>query len=123
MPQPLPLFPSDNWWNLDISQAPLDPNSANFINFIGVNRQLHPDWGGSAFDAGNPFAIYGMNAIAVFVLSGILGRLIQEKPIMDAVFTPIASPKNASLMFAVANVLLLYLIAWIMYRRRWFLRF
>ena len=50
MPQPLPLFPSDNWWNLDVSQAPLDANSANFITYIGTNRQLHPDWGGSAGD-------------------------------------------------------------------------
>ena len=65
MPQPLPLLPSDNWWNLDISQAPVDPNSANFINFIGISRQLHPDWGGSAFDPGNPFAIYGIPYIVV----------------------------------------------------------
>jgi hypothetical protein len=65
MPQPLPLFPADNWWNLDISQAPLDPNSANFISFIGTNRQVHPDWGGSAFDPGDPFAIYGIPYIVV----------------------------------------------------------
>ena len=24
LPDPLPLFPSDNWWNLDISGAPTD---------------------------------------------------------------------------------------------------
>ena len=24
-PSPLPLFPADNWWNLDISPAPVDP--------------------------------------------------------------------------------------------------
>jgi hypothetical protein len=59
------LFPPDNWWNVDISAAPVDPNSANFINFIGINRQLHPDWGGSAFDPGNPFAIYGIPYIVV----------------------------------------------------------
>jgi hypothetical protein len=23
---PLPLFPSNNWWNLDISSAPVDSN-------------------------------------------------------------------------------------------------
>ena len=34
MPQPLPLFPADNWWNLDISSWPVDPNSASFISFI-----------------------------------------------------------------------------------------
>ena len=66
MPQPLPLFPADNWWNLDVSQAPLDPGSTNFINFIGgASRRLHPDWGGSAFDPGDPFAIYGIPYIVV----------------------------------------------------------
>ena len=31
LPGPLPLFPADNWWNQDISQAPVDPRSAQFI--------------------------------------------------------------------------------------------
>ncbi|HEV8242072.1 MAG TPA: hypothetical protein VGS57_22090 [Thermoanaerobaculia bacterium] len=58
LPQPLPLFPADNWWNLDVSQAPLDPNSASFINYVGPTRALHPDFGG---DAGSPSEpdIYG----------------------------------------------------------------
>ena len=44
LPTPFPLFPPDNWWNLDISTAPLDPNSASFINWIGGD-ELHPDLG------------------------------------------------------------------------------
>ena len=28
-------FPSNNLWNTDISNAPVDPNSANYINYIG----------------------------------------------------------------------------------------
>jgi hypothetical protein len=31
-------FPSNNLWNTDISTAPVDPNSANYINFIGSTR-------------------------------------------------------------------------------------
>src|SRR4051794_4357316 len=65
MPQPLPLFPADNWWNVDVSQAPLDPSSAAFIAFIGTTRQLHPDWGGSAGDPDDPTAIYGIPYIVV----------------------------------------------------------
>jgi hypothetical protein len=65
LPQPLPILPPDNWWNLDISQAPLDPNSQAFINFIGLTRRLHPDWGGSAGDPDNPHAIYGLPYIVV----------------------------------------------------------
>ncbi len=46
LPPPLPLFPGDNWWNLDISTAPVDPQSAAFIAFVGATRQMHPDFGG-----------------------------------------------------------------------------
>src|SRR5262249_24131777 len=55
LPGPLPLFPPTNWWNLDISSAPVDPSSASFITFVGPGRGLHPDFGG---DAG-PVQIYG----------------------------------------------------------------
>jgi hypothetical protein len=59
-PAPLPVFPSDNWWNTDVSQAPLDPNSASYIAFInnGGTRKLHPDFGGEA--SPGSVAIYGM---------------------------------------------------------------
>ena len=36
LPTPLPLFPADNWWNVDVSAAPLAPQSAALINFIGT---------------------------------------------------------------------------------------
>jgi hypothetical protein len=59
-PAPLPLFPSDNWWNADISQAPVDQSSANYIAFInnGGTRRLHPDFGGEV--SPGSVAIYGM---------------------------------------------------------------
>lgn len=58
---PLPLFPASNWWNLDISQAPVDPGSAAFVSFIGTSRGLHPDFGGYA--GGQD--IYGMPYVVV----------------------------------------------------------
>jgi len=64
LPAPLPLFPADNWWNVDISKAPVDQNSAAFIGFInnGGTRHLHPDFGGlvspgSAEVYGMPYAV------------------------------------------------------------------
>ncbi|HYM60219.1 MAG TPA: hypothetical protein VEZ11_04935 [Thermoanaerobaculia bacterium] len=63
LPQPLPLFPPGNWWNADISQAPVDPKSDAYIQFIGAGRGLHPDFGG---DSGDPSApIYGMPYVTV----------------------------------------------------------
>lgn len=55
-----PLFPADNWWNLDIRQAPVDANSAAYIAFInnGGTRRLHPDFGGE--ESPGSVAIYGM---------------------------------------------------------------
>ena len=38
-------YPADNWWNLDVSNAPVDSNSDAFISWIGESRTLHPDWG------------------------------------------------------------------------------
>lgn len=39
------LFPDDNWWNLDISNAPVDPQSSAYIDYIGRTRSSHPDFG------------------------------------------------------------------------------
>ena len=39
------LFPSDNWWNQEISSAPIDPQSSAYLDFIGRTRMAHPDFG------------------------------------------------------------------------------
>ncbi|MGR8979244.1 MAG: hypothetical protein ACU84H_04020 [Gammaproteobacteria bacterium] len=59
-PDPRPLFPADNWWNLDIQTAPVDPDSSNYIAFInnGGIRRLHPDFGGEV--SPGSVNIYGM---------------------------------------------------------------
>ena len=42
-------FPSNNLWNTNISNAPVDPNSANYINYIGASVTLHPDFGSGLY--------------------------------------------------------------------------
>jgi hypothetical protein len=39
------VFPPDNPWNQEISNAPVDPNSARIIAAIGADDRLHPDFG------------------------------------------------------------------------------
>jgi hypothetical protein len=57
-PPPLPVFPPDNWWNTDISTAPVDPNSDNFIAYVAAGAQHpHPDFGGTV--SKGSVAIYG----------------------------------------------------------------
>ena len=38
-------FPENNPWNLDISKLPVDPNSDALIKSIGLDKNLHPDFG------------------------------------------------------------------------------
>lgn len=48
-----PIFPADNWWNLDVSQAPVDPRSDELIDWIcdrdastdPCDATMHPDFG------------------------------------------------------------------------------
>src|SRR5687768_121427 len=56
-PVAAPVFPADNWWNTDISAAPVDPSSASYISFIGGTRALHPDFGGE--ESPGSTGIYG----------------------------------------------------------------
>ena len=47
------VFPTTNWWNQDVSTAPVDPSSGQLIDWIsgrsasspGTVRRLHPDFG------------------------------------------------------------------------------
>jgi len=83
-----------------------------------------------------PFVILGTNAITLYVVSGLLvetlgtirvpddggGTAALSRYLYVEYFVPLASPKNASLLYALAHLALLFvLLAW-MYRRRVFLR-
>ena len=72
VPLRLPLFPQNNWWNIDVSNAPLAVNSGAFISFINSNvdeddedgeENSHPDFGGDDLDI--PGNVYGFPFIVV----------------------------------------------------------
>ncbi len=83
-----------------------------------------------------PALVYGMNAIAVFVASGIFVRILIYTKISGAdgnaislkgwiyqnIFASWLSPINASLAFAVSNVLFWLAMMWILYRKRIFIK-
>jgi len=83
-----------------------------------------------------PFLMFGMNAIAAYVLSELFSKTIRTlrvtqadgtRPrlktyILDNLFAPLADGKRASLIFAVSFVFLMFLVVWGMWRKRWFLK-
>ncbi len=90
-----------------------------FIDGLGIKRGIQPT------------VILGMNAIAVYMSAELLSETLDtirvhgktlHAWIFQTLFAPFASPVNASLLFALAFVGLMYLLAYALYRRRWFLR-
>jgi predicted acyltransferase len=82
-----------------------------------------------------PLTIYGMNALFLFVCSGVVARLLQavhiaggtapvslKEKAFEAIATLPLSPKNASLAFALLFNLAMFAVAWVMWRKRWFVK-
>ena len=83
-----------------------------------------------------PFVIYGMNPILAFVGSGVMARLIYtlikvdyngktvslQSAIYQSMYASWLEPKNASLAFALTFVLFWYVVVYVLYRKRIFLK-
>ncbi|TDQ09742.1 acyltransferase family protein [Pedobacter metabolipauper] len=78
-----------------------------------------------------PFVVYGVNAITVFFLSGLIPRILNMIKLnradgseislqtwLYAPYTEYFSPINASLAWAISFVLFWLIILWIMYNRK-----
>lgn len=81
---------------------------------------------------GWPLQVLGVNAIALFVASGIVARILLVTRVADgrsvyqwlydSLFVPWAGPLNGSLAFALATVGCWWLVLYWLYRRGWFIR-
>jgi predicted acyltransferase len=82
-----------------------------------------------------PFEILGLNALALFVLSALLTKALLYVKVGPAdarqslygylyqtAYVPLAAPKNASLLFALTHLVVLFGILYVMYRRRVFVK-
>jgi len=83
-----------------------------------------------------PFIVYGANAIAVYVLSGIVARLLTVITFTDSTGSTISlktmlyetlflswlSDYNASLTFAFAFICIMYIAMWVLYKKKIFIK-
>ncbi|MCH2082772.1 MAG: DUF5009 domain-containing protein [Saprospiraceae bacterium] len=83
-----------------------------------------------------PFVVYGMNALFVYILSGIFAKLMYyirwrdsagelmtaQSWVYENCYQSILSDYNASLAYALTNVLLLWLISLALYKRNIFIK-
>ena len=80
----------------------------------------------------HPLVVFGMNALFLFALSGLLAKMLYTVKLGDgrslgrALYQPLLdlglAPRNASLLHAIAFVLVMYAVAWVMYRQHWFVK-
>ena len=49
------ILPTNNVWNAPIDTLPVHASSSAWVNTIGANTKLHPDWGITETDFGIPF--------------------------------------------------------------------
>jgi predicted acyltransferase len=83
-----------------------------------------------------PLQAFGMNALFLFVLSGVVGRALVHFHAAGADGAPLSwkaalyaplqrlplAPENTSLLFALAFVAVMFMVAALMWRRRWFVK-
>ncbi|MFN3860852.1 MAG: acyltransferase family protein [Roseateles sp.] len=80
----------------------------------------------------HPLVVFGMNALFLFALSGLVAKMLYTIKLADgsslgqALYAPLRdsglAPVNASLLHAIAFVLVMYAVAWFMYRKQWFVK-
>lgn len=79
-----------------------------------------------------PLVVFGMNALFLFALSGLLAKLLYTLKLADGrslgrhLYQPLLDldigAKNASLLHALGFVAVMYAVAWLMHRQRWFVK-
>ena len=83
-----------------------------------------------------PAIVYGMNAITVFVLSGIVAKLLNlikftssdgsqitlKGWLYNTFFSSWLGAYNASLAFAIVFILVMYFLMWLMYKKKIFIK-
>lgn len=74
-----------------------------------------------------PLEICGLNATAAYLVSRPADHALRVhvlgRSLYDDACRRLASPPNASLLFATVVLAAVYLVVWLMYRRGWFLKF
>lgn len=92
------LFPSDNAWNEDVSNAEVDPNSANLIAGMGLNVGLHPDFGTVWNGAPNgiPYIVVAGNQTPVPINFTAFGSQSDPGPYPVPANAPIEGGPNAT---------------------------
>ena len=83
-----------------------------------------------------PFTIYGMNALFIFAFSGLIAKILgfikfaevngSSGTLKGVLYAPLQSlplaPVSTSLLFAILFNLMMFFVAWLMWKKKWFVK-
>jgi len=79
-----------------------------------------------------PLLVFGMNALFIFALSGLVAKLLGfikpdgQHSLKALLYAPIQqlglAPVNASLLYALGFLSAMYAVAWLMWKKQWFIK-
>jgi hypothetical protein len=90
-------FPADNLWNQNIASAPVDPNSAAIINYIGASDPVHPDFGSGEYNGssiGIPYIVVDSSQAPVVINFTAYGSESDPGPMPVPASAPIEGYPN-----------------------------
>jgi hypothetical protein len=90
-------FPADNLWNQNIAGAPVDPNSAAIINYIGASDPVHPDFGSGEYNGssiGIPYIVVDSSQAPVVINFTAYGSESDPGPMPVPASAPIEGYPN-----------------------------
>jgi predicted acyltransferase len=129
-------------WSMPINKSLWSPAYTLFMSgwaclVLGTFYWLMDAWPDPAGRAmatrlAQPLVIFGMNALFLFALSGLVAKILgtvkmaPEQSLKTWLFEPIQSlglsPVNASLLFALLFTACFFVIAWAMWCKGWFVK-
>ena len=67
-----------------------------------------------------PLTIFGMNALFIFAFSGLVARFLVKERLYAPIRALPLAPESASLVYALLFEAAMFAVAWLMWKKRWF---
>jgi predicted acyltransferase len=129
-------------WSMPINKSLWSPSYVLFtagwacllfgVCYWLLDAQPDSGWRARATWFATPLVIFGMNALFLFALSGLIAKMLgfiqlaPNRTLKGWLYAPVLSsglaPVHASLVFALLFVSGMFLVAWALWRKGWFIK-
>ncbi|SHH46934.1 acyltransferase family protein [Massilia sp. CF038] len=89
-----------------------------------LDANPHRRWRAIATHWSTPLLIYGMNALFIFAFSSLIAKMLMPYgPVVSAMLATLdVAPELRSLLYALLFDAAMFMVAWVMWRKKWFVK-